>query len=260
LDESRIGNYKTIVVPFALSMSDDVADALIRYVENGGNVILEGGCGRLNEIAYSVRGLMNKKLRDVLEIKVKRHILVREPEETDRWSQTERTWGEYEEAGFLLGVQEMANCRLRANIFVETYEAVEQSVCFTWGKETIGVSKKIGEGKIYLIGTALGPSATAYIEEDSSKTLEQLLSLCDVQPIHVGKLLVQKRIAEDKEAWFITNPHKEAITERIILPKDSKVSDLLGKSLEVKDGMASLTVESLDVRVLIVISEKISHI
>ena len=252
LDEARIQNYKSIIAPFSLSMSDCVATALLKYVEKGGNLILEGGCGRLSETAYAVRGQMNKVIRDVLDVKVLRHALVREPSEDDRWSQPERTWGEYYDAGFLRGSGELDRSNLRASIFVETYEASEEDVLFRWEGKPAGISKKVGDGTIRLIGTAVGPSATAYVDDESTSTAKQLLALCEVHPLHEGKLLIQKRIGSNREAWFVTNPHKETVTEKIALPKGAKVCDLLGGALETNGNEVTLTVKSLDVYVLVV--------
>ena len=306
LDEPRIGNYKAIVAPFALSMSDGVARALLRYAEGGGNLILEGGCGRLNETAYAVRGQMNGYLREALNVGVTRHALVREPSGgaeaddagksgtggagagdagaggaggagsgdagaggaagagfqaaggmsngsvADRWSQPERTWGEYEEAGYLEGSGALENARLRASVFVETYQADDADVCFRWGGRPAGVRRRAGGGRIWLIGTALGPSATAYADEDSKKAAAGILGLCGVRPAHPGRLLVQKRAGDAREAWFITNPYKEAVTEAVALPEGATAQDLLGGPLDIGAGAVTLTVAPLDVRVIIV--------
>ena len=252
LGEPRLNNYKALVVPFALSMSDDVGKALIHYAENGGNLILEGGCGRLSEVAHAVRGQMNPQIRKALDIKVIRHALVREPGEADRWSQPERTWGEYEEAGFLCGKGKLDSFSLRGNIFIETYDTCGRDVLFEWRGAPAGVHKAISNGNLWLIGTALGPSATAYINEESAKTVKQILSFCGVRPCHEGKLLLQKRRGANREALFITNPHKEPVTETIAIPIGAKAKDLLGLALESGDGAIELTIEPLDVRVVVV--------
>ena len=252
LKEPRVKKYKTIIAPFSLSMSDDIAQNLIDYAEEGGNLILEGGCGRLSECAYAVRGQMNTLIREALGVKVVRHSLVREPSEDDRWSQPERTWGEYEKEGFLDGAEDMEFSRLRASIFIETYKADDNDICFLWNQEPAGIRKKIGAGKIWLIGTALGPSATAYVEEESDNAIKLLLSLCGVRPKHEGRLLVQKRVGNGKEAWFITNPHKSTVKEKIRLPDGAKAHDLLNDTLESDEKSFTITVAPLDVRVVVV--------
>ena len=146
----------------------------------------------------------------------------------------------------------MKTFRLRASIFIETYKSEESDICFFWGQEPAGIHKKAGNGKIFLIGTALGPSSTAYIDDESSMAIKQLLSLCGVSPAHEGKLLVQKRTGNGKEAWFITNPHENTVKERIFLPKGGKAHDLLGYVLESDGKSFTLAVEPLDVRVVIV--------
>jgi len=252
LNEAKVSRYKTIIVPLSLSLSDKVAKDCLEYAKNGGNLILEGACGRLNEAGYAVRGQMNGFIREALQVKVSRFSLVREPDDGARWSQPEHTWGEYAPAGFLKGKGSLDELRIQASIYIETYEARDPDTCLTWNDKPAGIRKEYGAGTIWLIGTALGPNATAYMEYETPKAIGRLLSLCNVNPAHNGKLLIQKRIGNNREAWFITNPHKESLTETFVLPETAKAFDILGGDIKTCAGAAELTVEPLDVRVIIV--------
>jgi len=254
LDDAKTQSYKTLVAPLQLSMSDKVAAGLLKYAENGGNLILEGGCGRLNEAAYAVRGQMNRLVREALQVKVSRFKLVREPDGDDRWSLPERSWGEFDEAGFLEGQGVFENLRLRANIYIETYEAAASDVCMQWNGKPAGIRKGYGKGNIWLIGTAMGPGATAHADDESKETFRQLLSLCGLRAAHGGRLLVQKRKAKDgsREAWIITNPLNVPVTETFDIPNGAQVCDLLGAGATAADGAMTLTVSPLDVRVVVV--------
>ena len=183
--------------------------------------------------------------------------MVREPGGEDRWSQAERTWGEYEEAGFLEGSGPLSGAKLRASIFVETYRNLpaDASVCLSWGDKVSGIVKNWGRGKIWLIGTAVGPGATAYVDEFSAKGIRTLLKAAVAESEYKGKLLVQKRVFENQEAWLITNRARERVSEKIPLPEGKKVKEMLApENLSAGPGAAGsvmVSVDPLDVQVLI---------
>ena len=84
-----------------------------------------------------------------------------------------------------------------------------------------------------------------------------LLAWAGLEAPRKGKLLLAKRIGKNREAWFFTNPERETVTETIELPDGKKASDILGKTLNVSNGLATVTVEPLDVRVLVIENMKI---
>jgi hypothetical protein len=248
--------YKTLIAPMALSMSDKTASKLAAFAEKGGVLILEGGCGRLSETAYAVRGLMNPVIRKALGagVKVDRFGLVREPGDTDRWSVAEYTWGEFEDAGFLIGEGVLAGHKFRANVFVETYDETD-GVCLRWNGKPAGLCRQVGSGYIAIAGTCLGHNATAYNDAESEAGMDRLLAWAGLEAPHIGKLLLTKRIGQNREAWFLTNPERETVTEIISLPAGKKASDLFGAAPERAGNGANgvkITVEPLDVKVLVV--------
>ncbi len=252
LKEERTKNYKLLLAPMPLSMSHQVARDLFDYASNGGAVVLEGGCGRLNEVAMAVRGQMNSEIKEALQVKVDRFALVREPAEEDRWSQEERTWGEYEEAGFTQGTGILKGTSIKANVFIETYQCAPEDVCLTWQGNPCGIVKEIGKGKMWLLGTCVGPNATAYKEEVSLSGIKQILNNNGIFSSHVGRLLIQKRILSEQEAWFFTNPTTERVTEEVVLPEGfTSAKTLLEGELLIKEGKINVSVESLDVSVVV---------
>lgn len=245
-------NYKAIIVPMAFAMSDKTAEKLLAYVKNGGSLILEGACGRINEVGMSVRSQINPLIREALAIRVEHFKTVREPGDELRWSQPEFSWISSEDAGFLEGDGPLRGFRLRAGFYIETYHADDtDSICLRWHGKPAGITKQLGKGRIWLIGTCLGPNAIAYIDKESCDSASKLLALCGIDPVYNGRLLLQKRISENREAWFFTNPEKETVTEEINIPKDATASDLLGGELKTGPGAVRLTVKPLDVQVLI---------
>lgn len=251
LTDARAMAYKAIIAPFSHSMSDAVAKSLVAYAKQGGRVLLECAPGMLDEAGYAPRGMMNPILRDALGIKVASHSLVREPGDADRYSQPERTWGEYEEAGMLIGAGDYKGLSLRASVLIDTFEAPEEQVYMTWNGRPCAISARAGEGAIDLIGTCVGFSATAYADENTAAAIQAILKKLGLTPEHAGKLLITRRIGDAEEAWFITNPLEETVTEALDINGEAFLVD--GKNeRRLGEKRVELTLNPLDVRLLIV--------
>jgi len=251
LDEAYINKYKAIILPFPLSISEELAGKLKSYVEQGGNLISEACPGRLTEHAYANRGELSPTLRKLFGVNQKSLKMVREPGYGMRWSPPERTWGEYLDETMLVGTGTFEGYKLRANVFIETFQCVESKPIISYNGTAAGVVKDAGEGKAWLLGTFVGHNGTAYKDSETRAFILELLSQCDVKPVHDGKLLLRKRVTPTKEAWLFTNPTETELTEKIDIRGWTKVEDLLGESINKKDNLVDLTVKGLDMRVLI---------
>jgi len=253
LDEDYIDEYNAIILPFPLSISEEIACKLKKYVQKGGNLISEACPGRLNDYGFANRGELSPILRELFGVTHRSFKMVREPDGGKRWSPQERTWGEYLEAAMLEGTGSFEGMKLRANVYIETFECKQDSMPFLKYKEAIaGTVRKVDDGKAWLIGTFAGHNGTAYRDSESRAFILAILKKCGIIPAHEGKLLLRKRIRGDKEAWLFTNPTGEDITESIDIKNIKHVEDLMGEELNIKDGFISLTVKGLDVRVLVV--------
>ncbi|MCL2708233.1 MAG: beta-galactosidase [Defluviitaleaceae bacterium] len=246
LGEKRAYSYKAIVVPLPLSMSGDLAGKLVECAKAGVCVLLEGACGRLSDTGYATRGQMNAVIRGALGANVKTFRLIREPGDEDRWTPGERTWGEFEDEGKMEGAGALSGCKIRANAFIETYEAEGCEAIFKFNGKTSGIEKKIGSGKIILAGTCLGHNATAYVENDSVETARKLLMHCGVRIKNAGGLLVSRRVGEKLSAYIIVNPHERPLTETIPLPEGGRVVDAYGSAVTQEGGGFEITVGPLD--------------
>lgn len=251
LDEDYVNKYKAIILPFPVSISEEIASKLSAYVEKGGNLISEACPGRLNEHGYANRGELSPLLRKLFGVVQKSFKMVREPGNGMRWSPQERTWGEYHDEAMLDGSGPFKGLRLRANVYIETFECAGSEHILQYEGIPAGVVNKAGKGKGWLLGTFAGHNGTAYRDPETRTFVIELLKNCGVEKEHKGNLLLRKRIADEKEAWFFTNPTGNNITESIDVTGYSGVEDLLGQRAEVKDGKVELTVKGLDVRVLI---------
>jgi len=79
-----------------------------------------------------------------------------------------------------------------------------------------------------------------------------LLNGFGVVPLHTGRLLLRKRVIDNKEAWLFTNPTGKDITEIIDVGSWFSIEDLMEGEVEISEGFVHLTVKGLNVRVLIV--------
>lgn len=251
LGEERTRGYRAIIAPFAHAMSDTVAQTLLDFASLGGRVLLECAPGMLNEVALAPRGQMNPLLREALGVRVETHALVREPGDTDRYSQPERTYGEYEEAGMLAGVGAWSGQSLRASVMVETFQSAPENVRMTWNGRPCAVAAEHGQGSLTLIGTCVGFSATAYRDAATDQAVQVLLRHLDIAPEHTGRLLLTRRVGEGEEAWFITNPYEEPVEETFTFPGDAYLAD--GEDEKpMGSGAIALRLEPLEVRLVIV--------
>lgn len=247
--EEKAASYKVIVMPFPLSISEDIADQLTHYVQNGGVLISEAAPGRLTEHNYANRGELSPILRRLFGVRHQSIAMVREPDAASRWTPTERTWGEFAEALPLQGTGAFAGTSILPSLYVETFEPVDSHPILTYQGRTAGVEREMG-GKAILIGACLGHTGTAYCSPENLAFVRALLAHCDVQPLHMGKLLMRRREIPGKTALLLTNPTTEPVTETI-RTGNAHVEDLLGEPVQIDGDRVSLTVGSLDVRVLI---------
>lgn len=251
-DHERFGEYRVLIVPFPLSLSEAVATKFAEYVQSGGGLISEAAPGRINEHGFCNRGELSPTLATLFGVRQAGFQMVREPGDGSRWSPPERTWGEYLDAQILAGVGPLAGHELRANVYLQTFECLAGAEPVLMAGDTVaGVRRSVGKGQAWLLGTYVGHSGTAYRDPAIHAAVKALLGACGVAPEHDGKLILRKRVTSNKEAWILTNPTGGLVSERVSVAGWKKVGDLLDSALPVSGGRVELAVAPLDVRVLI---------
>jgi len=251
LDESRVRDYKALILPFPMSLSEQVAEDLARYVEAGGSLISEACPGRINENGFCSRGELSPRMAELFGVRHASYTMVREPDGGRRWWPEDRFWGEYIKATMLNGVGLLAGHGLRANVYLETFALDDAQPILLHEDAPAGVARNVGKGAAYLIGTFAGHSGTAYRDQRTFAAIAKLLETCGITPEHDGKLLIQKRVVEGKQAWVLTNPTDHDVTEQIDVSGFTDVTDLLDGPFELDGDTVTLTVTGFDVRVLI---------
>jgi beta-galactosidase len=251
LGSERTHAYRALILPFPVSMSEDVAQKLGAYVEQGGNLISSACPGRITEHGFANRGELSPALGVLFGVRQAGLTMVREPDGGTRWSPQERTWGEYMDPALLNGVGLLDSQHLRPHVYIETYVCVDSEPLLMYGKEVAGVVRQTGQGRAWLLGTFAGHAGTAYRDEQTPTLIGKLLAQCGVTPLHNGRLLLRKRVSPTKEAWIFTNREPRNVAESINVAGWREVVDLLGEPLNRGGDTLKLAVNSLDVRVLI---------
>ena len=243
--------HKALILPFPLSLSEEVAGKLSRYVAEGGNLISEAAPGRVDEHGYCRRGELSPTARELFGVRQESFTMVREPEGGKRWSPAEHSWGDYLEPAMLVGTGPLQGHSLRANVYVETLIPAGGEPCLMFGDAVAGTVRRYDKGTAWLLGTYAGHNGAAYRDDQSRACLRALLEKCGVATERSGQLLLRKRVSDKKEAWLFTNPLAQEVTETIDISGWSRVEDLLGEPLHRDGAQVRLTVKSLDVRVLL---------
>jgi beta-galactosidase len=252
LADAHVGDYRALILPFPLSLSEEAAGKLARYVVGGGNLISEAAPGRIDEHGFCRRGELSPVLAGLFGVAQRSFTMVREPAGPPRWSPPERTWGEYLDATMLEGAGPLAGQRVRANVYIETFDCPESEGVLRYGDAVAGMVRQAGKGRAWFLGTYVGHNGTAYRNAETRAAVRALLAGCGVQPEHSGRLLLRKRIAGNREAWLFTNPTPDEISEPVDVAGYREVRSLLGEPFERRGNQVVLAVKSLDVAALVV--------
>ena len=166
----------------------------------------------------------------------------------------ERTWGEFAPVTYLEGTGEFKGFKTLANYYLQTFECKGGTPVFKVGNDVAACENSVGKGRIWLLGTFIGHNGTAYFTPSMLKLCDKFMQLSGVTPQKIGNLLVQKRINGNKEAWIITNPTQEDVTESLDITGMNNPEVLIGEKWEIKNGQAKIKIKSLDI--IVVVFEK----
>lgn len=245
------GQYKALILPFPISLSDTKAQLLETYVMEGGNLISEGSPGRMNENGISQRGEMSPRLRKLFDVRQTSFKMIDEPGSGTRWMPDQRGWGE--RLGFkkLAGTGILLNQSINPNFYVQFFEVGQSKAILKYDDEVAGAVNSVGKGKAWIFGSFIGHCGTAYADQANLSFVKKLMEECGVVSDYKGKLLLRKRIGSKKEAWIFTNNTDKEVTETVSVEGWSNVTELLGAPIQRSGNTVNLTVSPLDVKVLI---------
>jgi beta-galactosidase len=243
--------YKALILPFPLQLSEKYALKLKEYVTAGGNLICEGAAGRINENCLSERGEISPVIAEMAGVKQKSFVEVSEPDGGRRWTPMEGTWGEFAPATWLKGEGSLNGKKMLANFYLQTFNLKGGTPVFTAGTDVAGVVNNVGKGKIWLFGTLFGHGGTAYFQGSNLDFVNTLMTQAGISPQRIGDLLYQRRINGNKEAWIITNPTEKDIKASFDINKMKNPEIIIGNKLETKKDQGIIDLNSLDIAVLL---------
>jgi hypothetical protein len=243
--------YKMLVLPFPLSLSDTHALKLKEYVSEGGNLVCEGAAGRINKISLSERGEISPVIAEMAGVEQKSFIEVYEPNGGRRWTPTEKTWGEFAPSTWLKGEGVLNGQKMLANFYLQSFNPKGGTPVFMAGDDVAGVVNNFGKGKIWLFGTFFGHGGTAYYQESNLDFVNKLLGQAGISPQKIGELIYQRRVNGNKEAWIITNPTDKDIKASFDISKMKNPEIIIGNNLETKNNQGTINLNSLDIAVLV---------
>jgi beta-galactosidase GanA len=249
LDSAHIGNYKLLVLPFPLFMSDKTAKNLTKYVENGGMLVSEATPGRIDGLGIARRGMMT--MREVFGVTHKTLQMASEPAHGHRFTPHPRTWGEYLEPAEFTGTGIFEGHTLPANLYIQCFDINGANQILTYNNMAAGAVNSWGEGKAAIIGSYIGHSAAAYKNDASDNFVKKLLSLAGIDAFENDGVNIRRRSADGKIAQFIFN--KTDKTKKISFPSGgkSKYIDSYGGKITENGGILEIECEALDMAVVI---------
>lgn len=251
LSEPWIGEYKLLILPFPLSVSDRVAELLTRYVKRGGHLVSEACPGRFDPYGYGNRGELEPGMSALFGVKHESLTMVEEPEGGERFKMHELSYGDYKESEELEGENLLEGISVIPNLYLETYLPDTAVPVLACERGVAGTLNRVGDGTAWLFGTFIGHHGTAYRSSETMDLVKKLLETCGVSPEHTGRLLMRRLQAEKEQALFFTNKEAGTVTELVKIPAGTKAENLYGTPYTEREGFAEVTVGPLDVVVVI---------
>ena len=184
--------YRFIIAPWHLIGKKETADHLRRFVEGGGSLLLETGFASYDEhMVYNpivpAFGLADAFGYRELE---SLYMMQNEPNspKSEDLPQSERVYVQGH-----LSFTEPISAAIKAHTFLTPVTASSAKVIATYESSPVATTKKLGQGRVYYIGTNLGAS----IEEGSEAGIELVRAIVadSVQPV-VTSEKVRPRLIE----------------------------------------------------------------
>jgi len=250
LGEEYINQYKMLVLPFPVFMSDNTAENLEKYVNNGGLLVSEATPGRIGSNGMTRRAKM--AMCDVFGVKHKFLKMVAEPNYEHRFTPHPRTWGEYLDPAEFNGMGIFDGHSLRTNLYIQCFDLDGAEEILNYDGMTSGAINSYGKGKAIIIGSYIGHNGSTYRNDNSNNFVKKLLSLAGVDCKNNDGVNIRERCADGKKAFIIFNTTNE--TKNVLLPINGIYLDSYGcKILTSSDNVEIvIEVEPLDMATVIV--------
>lgn len=243
--------YKALILPFPIALSQFVIGALRDFVNNGGTLISEACPGRFSEYGMGYKGDMAPGVAELFGARHKDVVVIREPGTEAKWMQSEYSYGDAVEYRDLVGRGDFSQFKIFPAYYLQTLSPTTATPALMDGDQVAGCINRYGKGRAYLIGTLLGHAILSYNDQRNRNFLASLLAQAEVRPDRTGRLIRRRRTFGNETAWFLFNTSTQPVEETIPLRPFESAKDLLGEKLPHAEGSIRVKVEPLDIRCIV---------
>jgi hypothetical protein len=214
-------DYKVLIAPWHLIGKKGTCQALLRYVENGGLLVLETAFGLFDQRCFYNPVIPPYGLAEAFGYREKENFVQRSRGD---WVTAEKPGGPpvrpaddmiyYEpEIEFSLPIK----TRVRAHSFLTPITVSSATPIARYGDLTVAAHKKLGKGQVFYVGTNLGASINN--GDDAGINLLRAIIGATARPA-VGSTQLRPRLIEssNRSLLIVVNDTPQDHTENIGLP------------------------------------------
>jgi len=227
----KVNEYKTLILPFPIALSDVNAERLKAYVREGGVLISEACPGRYSDRHMAnlstgfapglaeLFGCHDAGIRMCLE------------QDGDHYNKgySSGTWHKsFLPPQHLKGIGAFKGISLPASFYVESFQMTTGKPFFMHDGKTAGVVNTYGKGTTYLLGTF--PSVAMMhkaVDQGLARTLDVIFKRSKITRNRKGKLIIRRLVSPKGQVWFAINPTDKPVSQPLTIPKGTVARDLL---------------------------------
>ncbi|MBV8774255.1 MAG: beta-galactosidase [Deltaproteobacteria bacterium] len=235
--------YKALIHPLPICLSDKSIAAINAYVQQGGTLISGPLPGRFDGYGFGMPGEMPAPLGELFGVEHKQVLTLsgRQPHPSQSSSTPSDT-----KPLMLTGANAIASFQVEASYYLQYLTTKNAEPLLRYGSEITGSVNRAGSGRAYLIGTLLDPG-----RGQNQTFLAELLKTAGVTSDRCGKLLRRRRVKDNQAAWFLFNPRREGVEETLDLTGYRSAADLLGGPVAMEDQKGRIKAGPADVLCLV---------
>lgn len=221
----RLKDYKVIILPFPLAISDEIMEKLKMYVAGGGVLLSECCPGRYDEYGFARSGEISCIAEELFGIEHKGVIFCEEPG-TSYWT-PKYTAFEVLPSERFSGAGKFSGTSILPSVYVEDFRLKGGKTILKTKDRITGVCNRYGKGLAYIVGTLIGHAGATHEDKETKEFLIKLLSGAGVKQSRCGRMLLRKKTLGSQEAWFLINPTEKPLSGKMDFHGFTNIEDLL---------------------------------
>jgi hypothetical protein len=238
-----------VIVPWHLIGKKETCEQLLRYVENGGTLILETSFGLFDERCFYNPVVPPWGLAEAFGYREKENYYMRPRLDAGLAARPPAEMINYEpdiQFSFPLSVQ------VRANTYLTPIEISSATPIATCMDLTVGAKKKVGKGEVYYIGTNLGASIAAG-NDAGIDLLRAIITPVAAPPVSATRLRPRLIEGSKRSLLAVFNDTSQDQTENLVLPtRYHRATDIHSQEIQKwENGALRVSVPYEDVLVLL---------